>query len=271
MSTLTATTPERTTPTPTLTTPARRMRALARAELTLLLRSKGTLFAALFVPFIIPVTMKQTATDMDLEGTGLDVGTVVLPAALGFSLLFAVYSALTAVYTARREELVLKRLRTGELRDPEILAGAALPSVSIGVVQCLILAGGCAVLLDAGAPSAPHLVVLGVLMGLVMFTALAAVTASFSRSTESAQVMSLPLIFVSMLGSGLFVPLEVMPDKLASVCELLPLSSVIELIRGGWAGNLSAGDAFGALGTAVAWTLLAVFAVRRWFRWEPRH
>ncbi|MEU7581914.1 ABC transporter permease [Streptomyces sp. NPDC041068] len=254
-----------------VTTPAGRMRALARAELTLLGRSKGTLFAALFVPFVIPVSMKQAAKDMDLKGTGLDVGTVVLPGALGFSLLFAVYSALTAVYVARREELVLKRLRTGELRDNEILAGAALPSVAIGVVQSLVLAVGCAVLLDAGAPSAPHLVVLGVALGLVMFAALAAVTGSFSRSTESAQVMSLPLIFVSMMGSGLFIPLEVMPDKLASVCELLPLSPVIELIRGGWAGHLSSGDTAAAVATAVAWTLLSVFAVRRWFRWEPRH
>ncbi|WP_055568383.1 ABC transporter permease [Streptomyces atriruber] len=254
-----------------LTTPARRMRSLARAEFTLLVRSKGTLFAALFVPFVIPFSMKQAVKGMDLKGTGLDVGTVVLPAALGFSLLFAVYSALTAVYVARREELVLKRLRTGELRDNEILAGAALPSVTIGIVQCLVLAVGCAVLLDTGAPSAPHLVVLGVALGLVMFAALAAVTGSFSQSTESAQVMSLPLIFVSMLGSGLFVPLEVLPDKVAAICQVLPLTPVIELIRGGWADTLSSGDTLRAVVTAVAWTLLSVFAVRRWFRWEPRH
>ncbi|MFD4632278.1 ABC transporter permease [Streptomyces sp. NPDC058284] len=254
-----------------VTTPARRMRALARAELTLLGRNKGMLFAALFVPMVVPFSTKQAAKDMDLAGTGLTVGTVVLPGALGFSLLFAVYSSLTAVYTARREELVLKRLRTGELRDPEILAGAALPSVVIAAVQCLVLAAGCAALLDAGAPNRPDLVVLGLAAGLVMFAALAAVTASFSRSTESAQVMSLPLIFASMVGSGLFVPLEVMPDKVASVCELLPLTPVVELIRGGWAGGVSAGETFGALATAVAWTLLAVFAVRRWFRWEPRH
>ncbi|MEU6123245.1 ABC transporter permease [Streptomyces sp. NPDC047123] len=255
----------------TMTTPAGRMRALARAELTLLGRAKGTLFAALFVPFVIPLSMQQAAKNMDLKGTGLDVGTVVLPSALGFSLLFAVYSALTAVYVARREELVLKRLRTGELRDPEILAGAALPSLVIAIVQSVILAVGCAVLLDAGAPSAPHLVVLGVAAGLVMFAALAAVTGSFARSTESAQVMSMPLIFGSMIGSGLFIPFEVMPDKVAAVCELLPLSPVVELIRGGWAGHLSAGDTLAAVATAVAWTLVAVFAVRRWFRWEPRH
>ncbi|MGW2226006.1 ABC transporter permease [Streptomyces formicae] len=253
------------------TTPMRRMGALARAELTLLGRSKGTLFAALFVPFVIPLSMKQAAEGMDLEGTGLSVGTVVLPSALGFSLLFAVYSALTAVYAARREELVLKRLRTGELRDHEILMGAALPSVVIGIVQSLVLVVGCVVLLDAGAPNAPHLVVLGIAAGLVMFAALAAVTGSFARSVESAQVLALPMIFVSMLGSGLFVPFEVMPDKLAAACELLPLSSVIELVRGGWAGHLSGGDVLAAVATAVVWTLLSVFAVRRWFRWEPRH
>ncbi|TGB08988.1 ABC transporter permease [Streptomyces sp. MZ04] len=253
-----------------VTTPAGRMRALARAELTLLGRSKGTLFAALFVPLVMPFSLHQAAGGMDLKEAGLSVGSVVVPGAIGFSLLFAVYSALTSVYAARREELVLKRLRTGELRDPEILAGAALPSVSIGIAQCLVLAAGCVALLDAGAPDAPHLAVIGVLLGLVMFSALAAVTASLSRSVESAQVMAMPLSFASMFGSGLFVPFEVMPDKLASVCELLPLSPVIELVRGGWTGNLSASQALGAVATAVAWTLVSVFALRRWFRWEPR-
>ncbi|MGW7079110.1 ABC transporter permease [Streptomyces sp. NPDC054866] len=253
-----------------VTTPAKRMAALARAELTLLGRTKGTLFAALFVPLVMPFSLHQVAEGMDLKGTGLSVGSVVVPGAIGFSLLFAVYSALTAVYAARREELVLKRLRTGELRDPEILAGAALPSVAIGTIQIIVLAVACVALLDAGAPSAPHLIVIGVLLGLVMFSALGAVTASLSRSVESAQVMATPLAFGSMFGSGLFIPFEVMPDKLASVCELLPLSPVITLVRGGWTGDLSASDALGALVTAVAWSVVSVFAVRRWFRWEPR-
>ncbi|MGW6057114.1 ABC transporter permease [Streptomyces sp. NPDC055189] len=259
-----------TTMSPAATTPAGRMWSLARAELTLLGRAKGTLVAALFVPLAMPFSLSQVTEGMDLKAHGLSVGSVVVPGAIGFSLLFAVYSALTTVFAARREELVLKRLRTGELRDPEILAGAALPSVAIGLTQCVVLAIGCSVLLDAGAPSAPHLAVIGVLLGLVMFSALAAVTASFSRSVESAQVMSMPLAFASMFGSGLFIPFEVMPDKVAAVCELLPLSPVIELVRGGWTGDLSGGETVSALVTAVAWTVVSVFAVRRWFRWEPR-
>ncbi|MGJ5826813.1 ABC transporter permease [Streptomyces ossamyceticus] len=247
-----------------------RMTALARAELTLLGRSRATLVTAVLVPLLLPLSVRSATDQMDLDEVGLSVGTVMLPAAVGFSLLFAVYAALTNIYVVRREELVLKRLRTGELRDPEILVGAALPAVGIGFTQCVLLAIGCTVLLDLGAPPAPHLAVLGVLLGIVLCVALAAVTASFSRTAESAQVTSLPVMFVSLLGSGVTVPLEVLPDRVASVCELLPLSPVITLVRGGWTGDLTAYEALGAVATALAWTVVAVFAVRRWFRWEPR-
>lgn len=253
-----------------ITTPVGRMTSLARAELTLLGRSRGTLVAALFVPLVVPISVRSAIEDMDLEEAGLNVGTVLLPAAVGVSLLFAVYGVLVGAFVARREELVLKRLRTGELRDGEILAGAVLPAVTIGLVQSLILVAGCTALLDLAVPKAPHLAVVGLLLGLVMCAALAAVTASFTRTVESAQVTSLPLVMVSMVASGITVPLELMPDRVASVLELLPLSPVITLVRGGWTGALSAYDALGAVMTALAWTALGVFAVRRWFRWEPR-
>ncbi|MFB8760549.1 ABC transporter permease [Streptomyces nigra] len=252
------------------TTPAGRMTSLARAELTLLGRSRGTLFAALFVPLILPLSAREAAKQMDLAEAGLTLGTVILPASIGFSLLYAVYATLVSVYTARREELVLKRLRTGEPRDTEILAGAALPAVAVGLAQSVVLAIGCTVLLDVGAPRAPHLAVLGLLSGFVLCAALAAVTSSFTRSVESAQVTTLPVVFLSMIFSGMFVPLEVLPDRMASVCELLPLTPVITLVRGGWTDELSAYERLGAATTALAWTVLAVFAVRRWFRWEPR-
>ncbi|MFF5476811.1 ABC transporter permease [Streptomyces sp. NPDC012935] len=254
-----------------MTTPVGRMAALARAEVTLLGRSRGTLFAALFVPLLLPFSVREAAKGMDLAEAGLSLGTVVLPASIGFSLLYAVYATLVSVYTARREELVLKRLRTGELKDTEILAGAALPAVVTGVAQSLVLAVGCAVLLDVGAPAAPHLAVLGLLLGIVLCASLGAVTASFTRSVESAQVTTLPVVFLSMIFSGMFVPLEVLPDRVASVCEFLPLTPVITLLRGGWTGDLSAYEAIGPVVTGLAWTVLGVLAVRRWFRWEPRH
>jgi ABC-2 type transport system permease protein len=116
----------------------------------------------------------------------------------------------------------------------------------------------------------PQLVVVGLLFGLFLSAALAALTATVTRTAESAQVTALPVLFASMLGSGIIIPLQLLPDRVADVCQFLPLSPAIRLISGGWNGDLSGYDALGAVLTALAWTVLAVFAVRRWFRWEPR-
>lgn len=254
----------------TVTTPAGRMAALARAELALLARSRSALVAGVLLPLVLPFSVRSAAAQMNLKDAGLTIGLVILPAAIGFSLLFAVYSTLVGVFVSRREQLVLKRLRTGELRDAEILTGAALPAVATGLVQCLLLTGACTALLHVHAPRAPHLAVAGLLLGLLLGALLAAVTAGFTRTTESSQVTSLPLLMVSMVGSGLAVPLELLPERLARVCELLPLTPVITLVRGGWTGDLGVHDTLRALAVALAWIAIAVFAVRRRFRWEPR-
>ncbi|MFC4328766.1 ABC transporter permease [Streptomyces andamanensis] len=251
-------------------TPRSRMTALARAELTLFVRSRSTLVAAGLVPLVLPFSLHSAAEGMNLKDAGLTVGLVMLPAALGFSLLFAVYSTLVGVFVARREQLVLKRLRTGEARDTEILAGTALPALVTGLGQSLILIAACTALLHVPAPHAPHLAVLGLLLGLALCLTLAAVTAGLTRTTESAQVTSIPLIMVSAVGSGIAVPLEILPDRLAHLCELLPLTPAITLLRGGWTGGLSGFEVLRALVLALVWLTLAVFAVRRWFRWEPR-
>ncbi|MFJ5260496.1 ABC transporter permease [Streptomyces sp. NPDC088387] len=252
------------------TTTASRLGALARAELTLLGRSRATLVTALFVPFVLTLSLRSATDDMQLADHGLSVGAVLLPAAVGVSLLFAIYASLTSVYVVRREELVLKRLRTGELRDTEILVGAALPSVMIGLAQSVLLAIGYTALFDMDAPRAPVLAVVGVLLGVVLCAAFGAVTAVVTRTSESAQVTSLPFLFVGLLGSGMAVPLELLPERAASLLELLPLSPVMTLIRGAWTGDLSGYEVLGAVATALAWTVLSVFAVRRWFPWEPR-
>ncbi|MFI1761868.1 ABC transporter permease [Streptomyces sp. NPDC020800] len=248
----------------------RRLRALAQAELALLVRNRSVVFTALAMPLVLPFSVRPALDRIDLHKQGLSIGAVTATAAIGFAFLFAVYTSLVNAYTARREELVLKRMRTGELSDTEILVGTALPAVGLGLVQALLVSAGCMALLHTGAPRAPYLALLGLAAGLVLSAALAALTASFTRTTESGQVTAMPLVLVSMIGSGISIPIEVLPGRLASVCAFLPLSPAIRLVRAGWTDRLSAAQALGTTATALAWIVVAVFAVQRWFRWEPR-
>ncbi|MGI5258726.1 ABC transporter permease [Streptomyces angustmyceticus] len=247
-----------------------RLLSLARAELTLLGRNKSALYTSLFLPIAMAFAIKQAVGSMNLVGTGLSVGTVMLPGTLGCVLLFAVYSNVTGAYVARREELVLKRLRTGELRDQEILAGTALPSVLIGLAQCALLAVLGSLALDTDLPTAPHLLTAGVLLGMVTVVGLAAATSAFARSSEAAQLTVLPFMLLSMAGSGVMAPLDLFPEKVATVLGFLPMSPAMELIREGWTGGGDVKETLGQLLTGLAWAGLALFAVQRWFRWEPR-
>ncbi len=49
-------------------------------------------------------------------------------------LLFCVYATATTSLAARRRQLVLKRLRSGELSDPQILAGLLAPLLVLAAV-----------------------------------------------------------------------------------------------------------------------------------------
>ncbi|MET9292756.1 ABC transporter permease [Streptomyces sp. NPDC003077] len=259
------------TDTRTTTSPAARLKALARAELTLLGRSKAALFTALFLPVMLTFSMYGALNDqLKLQGTGLSIGTVLLPAAIGMALLFAVYSNLVGVFVTRREELVLKRLRVGEPTDVEILAGTALPAVLIALAQTVLYVFVGGPYFKVGMPKAPHLMVAGLLIGLVLMVTLAAASAAVTRTTEAAQLTPFPMIMLSLVASGMYVPMEVMPDEVARVLGLLPLSPVIALLRDGWAGGASLGETLKHLVIGLVWIGLGVFAVRRWFRWEPR-
>jgi ABC-2 type transport system permease protein len=248
----------------------RRVRALARAELTLLIRNRATLFVALLLPPALTLSLKSAADKADLSGTGLSVGTTVLPGTVALALLFAVYSNLIGVYVGRREELVLKRLRTGEADELEILGAAALPSVTIGILQSVLLLLGGGLVLDVGAPARPDLLVIGLVLGVVLMVVLAAASAAFTRTAELAQLTPMPLMLATFAGSGLFVPLELYPDRLAWICHGLPMTPVMDLLRSAWTEQLSARDTLLSVAAVVVWTTVGAYAVRRRFRWEPR-
>ncbi|PSL03605.1 ABC-2 type transport system permease protein [Haloactinopolyspora alba] len=256
---------------------ARRARALAGAELRLLWRNRTAMFTALALPIAMVALLGNIGVD---QYTGMGVGTVLVTIMIGFVLLFVVYYNLVTAYVARREELVLKRLRVGEATDAEILAGTALPSLAVAFAQIVLVTAGVAIVVGIEAPVNVLLALLGFVLGVVVFVLLAGASTAFTRNVEMAQVSTLPVLMVCMVLSGMLTPVHELPDWLADVARFLPMTPVIDLTNLGLAGlapdgtSVDFAESFGAaaLPTAVAigWIVVGAWALRRWFRWEPR-
>ncbi|GAA1388991.1 ABC transporter permease [Kitasatospora putterlickiae] len=261
-------------------TSVRRLLSLGRAEGILLLRNRTALFTAVLLPLILIFGLQSVLTQQAETNPGLDVDSLLVNGAVGMVLAFVVYYNLTAAYVARRGELVLKRLRTGEARDLEIMAGTAVPSVGLALLMCAVIGVVGASALDLTAPVNPVLLVVGLALAVVTLIALAAVSSAFTRTVESAGITTMPMLLLTQFGSGLFIPLEVMPDRLAEICRLLPTTPAFQLVRVGWFGTDGSAAPTGFAGswataaphlvTGGVWLALAVWAAVRYFRWEPR-
>jgi ABC-2 type transport system permease protein len=255
----------------------RRIGSLARAEALLLRRNPMALINALATPVMLAAFFGASQPSDGRDGVG--GGPSIVTALAAVSLLSVIFMNLVTALVARREELVLKRLRTGELHDAEIIAGTAVPGVALAWGQVIV---GILVALTAfhmSAPTNPVLILAAITLGTAVFVLLAALTTVITRTVELAQVTAAPGYAIPLLLSGLF-PLDSLPGPLQRLAQVSPLTPVVDLMRLGLTGTTRTGATVGlagSFGAAVipvlvlaAYIVVGVWAVRRWFRWDPR-
>ncbi len=274
---------------PASTTAAREMRpapmmrqiaALARAEGQQLLRNKVALLNCFALPLIIGVICLGLGDAIP----GGALATFFPIVVIGTALLFVVYYTLVTAFVARRESLLLKRLRAGEASDSAIVAGIAAPFVVITMAQAALAVVAAIVLFDARPGPEVILVFLAALLGTLAFAGLAVASTPYTRTVEHAQITTLPVILVPLLLSGLSIPLDIMPDAMRAIARLMPLTPVVDLVTLGMSGGaqgadglsggvLSGVDLVGVLrGVLVllGWSVLSWWFAARTLRWEAR-
>lgn len=260
-------------PTPTAARPRfRRFAALVRMETTILLRNKTAVFTAVALPFLMAFAFSGFALDRAALGVVL---TMVLA---GSALMFVVYYTLVTSLVARREQLVLKRLVAGEPTPLEVLLAPAVPLWALMVFQSLV---GVVAAVALGSTAAhPWALALAVVGGTTTWTALAIWSSTWTRSVESAQLTTMPLILVSMLLSGFSLPLDALPPLAQRIAHWLPMTPVMDLITLGFTGTGISGDSLVGrdllaatiemLIPLVLWTAGALNLGLRRFRWDAR-
>lgn len=253
----------------------RRTASLTRWNTVLLSRNRLALFYAAVMP-LLPLVLLATG-ERGSESLGATaIGTMFLVTAL-----FPVYYNVLAQFVSRRDELVLKRMRTGETRDAELLVSIALPG-AISALALSAIAVPIAGALGQPLPVNPVLYAALAVLAVAMFTALAYWTAAWTRNAEAAQLTSLPIIILASIGP-LTSTIPEMSEWLREILSLTPGAAMSDMVRIGWFGFDGPGATEATLTFAetwrqagqpllvmAAWTWVAIVLARRSMRWEPR-
>lgn len=229
---------------------------IARTELTLITRSKAVLISATAVPLVFAASVLARRD----ETVAASVGMVVM--VLSFFALFSIYLTTTTTIVTRRQDLFLKRLRSGETSDAAILIGLSLPPVLLFVVQSAIVL---AVMSAIGVrwPDSWWWVAV-MIVGLVVSSVAAAIgTAAITPNASAAQISTMPylLVFIATLVLSPIVDNRFM--------DLTPGGAAVTLVREAYGAD-TAGTVAGAIAGFALWTALGWELARRQFRWEPR-
>jgi ABC-2 type transport system permease protein len=185
--------------------------------------------------------------------------------------MIAVYSTFTTIavtLTARRDTLVLKRLRGTQLSGRAILGGSVLSSYVLSGLQVALLLGVGHFALGVTWPARWWLLVVMLGYGTAVFAVLAIAYTAVIPNAESAQVLCIPVLFLCFGCSGIFLPLSAFPRWLSIIAEGLPVTALADGIRMAFFDTVGTDSLGRDLAVLGVWWAVGMISARRFFRWE---
>lgn len=243
--------------------------ALTWLETKIFLREPLGVIASVFVPvfvfFIIGRSFGSELTGGDPNARGV----VGVDLAVFAALLIAISAvmSLVTIIAIYRESGILKRLRATPLRPLTILGAHVLVKLlfTAATVTLMMVLGKRYLPVDVPIPwlgftAATTVSTLSIL-------SLGFILASLAPTARFAQPIGTIALYPMIGISGLFKPVEEMPEILQFVAHLTPASYAVNLMRGAWHGESLLSHGADLAGLAIIFAVCTALAVR-WFRWE---
>ncbi len=242
-----------------------------RADLLAFSRRPETLFFTVFLPVIFLVLFEAIfgAQKVVSNGVELSQSTLQVPAFMAMGVISASFVALAITVVNRRETGIFKRVRGTPAPAWLLIAGQVVTSLLIAILMVIVMLvlGRLAYGVTVEPRHIPWLVLV-VLVGAAVFSCLGMMLAALTPSSEAApplaNVVVLPLYFIS----GVFVPVESLPSWLGTIASWLPVAPFVKAIT--WPYNPATSTPWEPLILLVLWGAIAL-AIASWrFRWTPR-
>jgi ABC-2 type transport system permease protein len=246
----------------------RGLRKLILVEIKLYLREPAaTFFTVAFAPMLLLLFGTIYGNEPNPFFGGKGMVDVSVPSYIALIIVSVAFMGIPIATAANREAGVLRRYRITPLHPAAyIIANIAAYYVMtmLGVIALVAIGKGVYGMKFEGN-------ILSVWAGFTLwsfaFFALGYLIAGIAPTARVAQAVGMIAAFPMMFLSGSAIPLEVLPPSVRSVSNFIPLTHVVTLMRGLWAGE-SWGKHLTELAVLGGVLVVGMILSARLFRWE---
>jgi ABC-2 type transport system permease protein len=238
-----------------------------RSEQLVFWRSREAAFFIFLFPLLLFLLLGSVYSK---KIYGVPAAEALLAGLVGYGCANTAFAGLAIQLVIRRENGILKRLRSTPLPPATYVAALLVSTLIVFALQTLALFLLGRALYGTPFPSGIGSFIAAIVIGAGVFAALGAATASVIRSAEgSSAVVNFILLPMAFL-SGAFGPTRHYPAFLRAIADVLPLKYFIDLVNAVYLHGRGVWTQPQALAVLAVWGVAGlVFTVFR-FRWEPR-
>lgn len=107
-----------------------------------------------------------------------------------------------------------------------------------------------------------------VVLGTIIFLCIGFCVGSVAKTQQGVGALGNIVVFPQLFLSGVFFPIQLMPDWIQPVARLLPLSYVVDSLRGICNDGAGLVEIWPSLAGVFAWILLSFLLATRLFSWK---
>ena len=165
----------------------------------------------------------------------------------------------------QREQRVLRRLKATPMNPRAYLAADIAVNYIIALIGLIALIIIGQLIFDLRFEGNWFAIWVAFTIASIGFFSVGYFLASLAPTSRIATVVGQVTLFPMMFLSGATIPLEIMPEGVQTIANLLPLTHIIDLMRDLWFGN---GWNMTALAVSTGLIVIGLLLSTRSFRWE---
>jgi ABC-2 type transport system permease protein len=173
----------------------------------------------------------------------------------------------TITMATYREKGVLRRLRTTPVSPLVVLVAQVVVVFAMTCLGMLLLIGAGNLVFHIEFEGNAFSVLGGFVLSSLSFFGIGFILAGIMPTARTANIVGLVLLYPMIFLSGAFFPLELLPAAVQKVSAFVPLTYVVNLLRGLWTGE-PWGKHLLDVGVLTGMLLVGIIVSAKTFRWE---